>query len=324
MRLSKTPIGKLYNYFITRLGMRDYRRGWLKGDCPYCGGEDKFGVHLETNRTNCFKCAEHPLPIRVVMDQEGIANFPESWAHIDTFEEFKYLETSIELLKEKPAQLPEGFRLINIGDSQTAKIARRKLKERGFNITNLALRGVGYCVSGDYGGRIIIPFYERGRLIYFNARNFTGLGPKFKNPRIEEFGIGKNLLIYNVDALELYRTIYILESATNALTLGDKATATGGKVISRYQISKYLQSSAQRFVIILDPYANHEALWAGMQLVYHKKVKVVLLPESKLEEDVNDIGKKKTLKHIKNQPWQNYRDLNKLYLRNPKVTVFNK
>ena len=33
-----------------------YRRGWLKGDCPECGKDKKYGVNIALNRTNCFSC----------------------------------------------------------------------------------------------------------------------------------------------------------------------------------------------------------------------------------------------------------------------------
>jgi len=28
---------KINEYLLKKLGMYDYRRGWLKGDCPSCG-----------------------------------------------------------------------------------------------------------------------------------------------------------------------------------------------------------------------------------------------------------------------------------------------
>lgn len=326
MNLNSETQNKLYNYFISRLGLRKYRRGWLKGTCPYCGKDEKFGVHLSDNRTNCFRCGEHPLPIKVVADVEGLETYGKGWQHVMSLEELEYLEPSVKIIKQKPAKLPESYKLINLGTSTTAKLARKNLRSRGFSINKLAMNGVGYCAKGPYWGRIIIPFYQQGQLVYFNARQFLDVGTKFKNPTMEEFGIGKNLLIYNIDALALYSKIYMVESATNSLTLGDNSTAAGGKVLSEYQLSKYIDSPINKIVIILDPDAHHEALWAGLRLVEHKKVKVVLLPRAKNPDnnkDINDLGKKVVRELEKQTPWMSYQDIYRLYLKYPKLTIYN-
>jgi len=127
---------------------------------------------------------------------------------------------------------------------------------------------------------------------YFITRAYMTNGPKFNNPKADEFGIGKAMLIYNVDCLEIYKTVYIVESVMNAKTLGDNATATDGKKISKYQLNIYKKSSVERFIIILDPDAYEEAIDLALELVMSKKVKVILLDEG---TDVNDIGRKKTL-----------------------------
>src|SRR5690606_20249091 len=141
------------------------------------------------------------------------------------FEDAPFLETYQEALIQKPAELPVGFTLLSLGNSMVSKSARKYMRERGFKIKELSMMGIGYCARGEYKYRIIIPFYEAGRLIYFNARQFIELGSKFKNPAIEDFGIGKNMLMYNVDALAIYNKIYLVESATNAITLGNNAVA---------------------------------------------------------------------------------------------------
>ena len=45
MFLNSDKKKKLNSYMQSKLGMYEYRRGWLKGDCPECG-EHKFGVSI--------------------------------------------------------------------------------------------------------------------------------------------------------------------------------------------------------------------------------------------------------------------------------------
>ena len=69
---------QLYNYFVKRLGAFKYRNGWLRVPvCPYCHREQKMGINLNTYRTNCFRCGEHPSPAQMVMDIEGLETYSE-------------------------------------------------------------------------------------------------------------------------------------------------------------------------------------------------------------------------------------------------------
>lgn len=304
-------IGKLAAYFKSRLGMFDYKNGWLKGPCPHCGKEDKFGVQLRDGRTNCFVCTENMNPIDTIAYIEGFDKRHEVYNHLRTFKDAVYLEPKVEIYKQRQVILPEDFRLLSFGKSQFSKLAQQYMKRRGFDIDDLAMRGIGYCLKGDKGGYIIFPFYQKGKLIYYTTRRFINTGPKFKNPNIEDFGIGKSSIIYNIDALAIYNKIRICESITNALTLDDKSVAIDGKIISAYQLSVIIRSPIKSVEILLDRDAYSDAIKMGLKIAYHKRVKLVRMPTN---EDINDIGKKETLKIIKASPWQSYRDIYKEHL----------
>jgi DNA primase len=302
-RIQRDIRGKLVTYFKTRLGMFNYKSGWMKGDCPNCGKSLKFGVNISQDRTNCFVCTYNDRPIEVVMMVEGLSDRFAVFRFLNAFEDAPLIDPYIKELVQKPAELPEGFTLLSMGTSQVSKIARSYMRGRGFNVKELSLQGVGYCARGPYKMRIILPFYAAGRLIYFNARQFIEIGAKFKNPKIEDFGIGKNMLMYNIDALSIYTTIYLVESVTNALTLGSNAIAIGGKVLSGYQLSKILKSKIKRVIVILDNDATDYAIQIALKICNYKKTKVVIMPD---EKDVNDRGRKEVKRMTKETPWGNY------------------
>lgn len=308
--INKQSRSKLYAYAIGRLGLREYRRGWLKGVCPSCGRQDKYGFNIGMNRTNCFVCGYHPSPINVVMDIEGFAEYREAWSYIKAYEGREYLEPVVERIERIDTVLPEGFKSLGLGNSRLGRTARKYVSDRGFDPEEMIYKGWGYGTAGEYFGYLIIPFYVGGKLIYYNARRFMGSGPKYRNPKIEDFGLGKSLIMYNMDALALYTKIYITEGAINAETLGDKGTATGGKKISHYQISMVLKSDVEKVVMLFDPDGIEDAVKVGLEIVYHKQIKVVLLPGDK---DVNDIGKKETLKLVRQSEWLDYNKLLNYY-----------
>lgn len=302
---------KINHYLRNKLGMYEYRRGWLKGDCPYCGAH-KFGVNLNLNRSNCFKCGSHPPPLYLVMDLENITTKAEALVVLGTYEGLEYREEIIKPFELKSKiELPEGFTNLMLGDSQLAKAARNYVKKRGFDIFKMAASGWGYGTKGKYMGYLIMPFYLNGRLVYFNARRFFGYGPKFNNPLVEDFGMGKNMLTYNADALYLYKTIWGVESIMNAETIGDNAIAFGGKKISNYQINDILRSPCEKFIIGLDPDAIEDAIKLALRLYGYKKVKLVIPPTGK---DINDIGRKKAITISHKNKYLSYQELISLKL----------
>jgi DNA primase len=306
---------RIYEYSVKRLGMREYVRGWLKGTCPSCGRSDKFGINIGMNRTNCFVCGYHPTPIILITEVETFSSISETHKFLKTSEGLRYLEPVVERVERKEVKLPEGYINIAMGKSIMAKNIRAYVYARGFDLNEVALKGWGYCTEGKYLGYLILPFYTAGELTYYNGRRVCGLGPKYQNPQIEEFGIGKSLILYNADALAMYEEVYILEGVLNAETLGDNALATGGKEISDYQISLINKSPIKRVVVVLDPDAFDNAIRIGLQLTFHKEVKLVTWDG---DDDVNDIGKEETMKRIDNSRWLSYNDI--LKLKNEKGT----
>lgn len=284
---------KLYGYMIKRLGLREYRNGWVKGDCPNCGKADKFGVQVQQNRSNCFVCGYNPKPIDLVVEYEKLSSRGEAWAFLRSFQGISLSLPVVEELtelqkKHKHIELPKEYLSLGSTTSTVEHIVTSYLSKRGFSKRELQLWGVGFCVEGDYANRVIIPYYHLGKLVYFSARKFTAIGVKFKNPPESMVGVGKAVIMYNVDALYIYQRVHIVESAMNCWTIGDNAIGLGGKVASKHQVSAILRSPVKECIIALDPDAKAEAIRLALRLVKTKRVKLIDMPG---DQDVNDIGR---------------------------------
>lgn len=292
MILNKETKAKINEYLIKKLGMYDYRRGWLKGDCPSCG-KHKYGVNLSSNKSNCFSCGYNAKPLDIVKEVENTNSMGEVFKVLNHLEGITYIEEEVEAYQLKTETvLPEGYRNIKRGDSVLAKSARAFVKRRGFDVDKMSSKGWGYGSEGKYYGYLIMPFYVDNRLVYFNARLYLGSGPKFNNPDISEFGLGKSFIIYNKEALYLYKTIWVVESVTNSETIGDNACAMGGKSLSAVQVNELIKSPCEKVIIGLDRDALDKSIELAFKLVEYKKVKVVVMDDSK---DINEIGRKKSL-----------------------------
>lgn len=74
--------------------------------------------------------------------------------------------------------------------------------------------GLGYFPRSDvnYSGRIFIPFYENGELVYFLARSYIGSELRYKNPA----GLSSDY-VFNYDKIE--DTLVIFEGTFDAMSL---------------------------------------------------------------------------------------------------------
>jgi len=308
---NKDITDRLYNYFQQRMGFYDYRNGWMKGDCPICGKEDKFGIHLGNNSTNCFVCGSRPSILKIVADNESLTHYRDIMIFLKAYEGSEYFYKQVEITLPSSVELPDGFKLITDDSCYLGKLANKMVRRRGFKPKDLALKGFGYCTEGKYLGYLIMPFYHNGKLVYFHARRVIDHGPKFNNPEREEVGIGKSMALYNLDSLYIYDSIYMVESVMNAETLGDQGVAGGGKLWSDYQLSLVMRSNVQEVIIIMDPDAVKESLRYCFYFIGHKEIKNIILPEG---NDVNDMGKDYVIDLVNKTEYLNYTSLMKMKL----------
>lgn len=307
---------KIYNYYKSVLNLRRAPRGYIRGKCPYCGHKNAFRVNVLANRAECYSCGVPRSPVKTLLDVLSLGTYNELWSYLDSYmgdDVAEFIFDSDSSIKEekkefKQIQLPEDFKLISIGNSEIAKVAQNYIRnKRKLKISSLAMAGVGYCSKGPYAGYIVFPYFSKGRLVYFQSRKFLdNAGPKFNNPNSADYGIGKDQIVYNVDALYLYDKVYLVESVINALTLGSNALALSGKSMTPYQLSLILKSPVSKVVIGLDFNAELDAISIALKLVNHKQIKILFFSDSR---DINDLGKAKAKAIERESPWLTYGQL---------------
>lgn len=315
---SKKTIKQLYRWFIHKLGAKPKARGWLNTTCPFCGAKGKFGVKPFTNNTHCFRCGYSEPPIKVIQDLLNLDTEKEAWKQVFSDDwgtiDVKLPESELTINnKVKGLELPDGFHNIIFGTNLVARKCREYLKRRGFSVAKLSQKGFGYCDSGPYKGYVIIPYIMHDQLVYFNARKvLLGGLTKYKNPVANDVGLGKAYVIYNIEALYIYKRIQICEGAFNAETIGDTAIATAGKLLTEWQINTILSSPVEAIDLLLDPDALIESINLALKLVNFKKVRVVYWEDKKKDGsylDVNDLGKKETIRRIRKHKFLTYGEL---------------
>jgi DNA primase len=180
--------------------------------------------------------------------------------------------------------LPEDYRpLWKPKKTPDFRNAMSYLKKRGVTIFDILKYRIGYCESGEYSGKIIIPSYDcTGHLNYFVSRAYYKADKyKHKNPKISKDIIGFDLTI------NWEEPIILCEGSFDAIAIKRNAIPLFGKIIQPNLQKKIIEKRVKDIYICLDEDAIRNALsiaekFMGEGLnVYFIELK---------EQDASDLG----------------------------------
>jgi len=253
--------------------------------CPFCNHrKPKLEINLHTNEDGknpweCWVCQTRGRTVRSLLYQ--LKTPREQAAEI-----LKYVPKggSIEYKNLSILEIPKEFQLLYKASntSVVANIVKKYLYDRGLNDFDFIKYGIGYCTSGEYGGRVIIPSYtESGQLNFFVARTYDGNYFKYKNPEASKDVIFfENLINWNVP-------IILCEGVFDAIAIKRNAIPILGKTISTSLYKKIITSPLTDVYVALDKDAKDRALQISEQLLNQgKRVFMVDMPD----KDPSEMG----------------------------------
>jgi len=226
--------------------------------CPFCNHrKPKLEINMATNDEGhnpweCWVCQTKGRTIRSLLRQ---LKTPRDQAQ----DILKYLPkgTQIEYKGLSIIELPKEYQPLYSASntSVVANLVRKYLYERGLTDNDFIKYGIGYCTTGDYGGRVIIPSYSgSGQLNFFVARSFDGNYYKYKNPEAsKDIIFFENLINWN-------QPIVLCEGVFDAMAIRRNAIPILGKSISNSLYKKILTSSLTDIYIALDEDAQDVAM----------------------------------------------------------------
>lgn len=268
--------------------------GQISVDCPVCSYDIK-GLsktdgkgNLEINYINhvfkCWSCSEtHDTHghLGKLIDKFGSKKDKKMYKLIrpDKFEKKEKLYKKLVLPKEY-----KKFEEIN-SLHLPKKEAINYLNSRGITKEMIDKYQIGICMDGEYGGRIIIPsFDKKGVLNFFVSRSWNPKSKlKYKNPEA-----AKDFLIFNESLIDFKKDIYIVEGVFDSFFLNN-SIALLGKYIND-NMWETLYTKAKKDIIICldgDAYVDAKNLYDKLNGgSLYNRVKLVKLPKDK---DVCDL-----------------------------------
>lgn len=157
--------------------------------CPFCKHhKPKFSINLERG-AKCWICNWATPKLSRIVYRLGTHQQREQWQEMEgsvDLSEFSLdlFENKKEVVEEVTIPLPDEFvALANKTLPRSAMFPLKYLKGRGIKKEDILYWKMGYCSTGDYADRILVPSFNlEGGVNFFVARTYTGDWPKYKNP----------------------------------------------------------------------------------------------------------------------------------------------
>ncbi len=240
----------------------------LRVNCPMCSKIGKsldvkhhMGVSLRPDSrlqgVHCFRCGYHASLLRFVSDIEGGLSYREIKERFRLVASVNLQDGNVLLTptpkvrtptKRDKFPLPKEYREMD-PQSRLHFKPLRYLAKRGYTDLKFLKRfGVGYCATGDYAGRLIIPIVFEGEQVCFTARAIEDSAqPRYKFPP----GSLPSLFVYNYDNAALSDTVVLMEGPFDVWTAPNSAIGLFTNQISIPQ-RLLVVTTWSRAVVMLD------------------------------------------------------------------------
>lgn len=233
--------------------------------CPFCHHhKKKLQINLKTQQWHCWVCDAKGKRIQRLLKRLNVNTY--KLKKIYEIYGDDYVVYSNETEDEKiELRLPSEFKsLLKVPDGKiiTAyKQALKYAKDRGITKEDITRYNIGYCDSGMYSNRIIIPSYDMdNRLNYFIARSvFAEEKFKYKNPPVS-----KNVIMFE-NQINWNEPITLVEGVFDAIAVKRNSIPILGKFVPKKLNEAIFKNGVKSINILLDEDAQGQALHYTMQ-----------------------------------------------------------
>jgi DNA primase len=231
--------------------------------CPKCNHHKrKMSVNVAKDVFKCWICDYHGISIRKLIRNHGSFKDLAAWSEltnevdISSFGDNLFDEEEIE--EEQKIPLPEEYiSLANKNSSMASLRARKYLLSRGVTKRDFVRWKIGYCDTGEFGGRIIVPSFGRtGYANYFIARTYTDDWKKYMNPP------AKRDIIFNELYLDFDKDLVVVEGVFDAIVAGPNSVPILGSTLrEQSKLFQEIIKNDSTVYIALDPDAEKKATY---------------------------------------------------------------
>jgi len=255
-------------------------RGYKSGSeylfaCPACDHhKKKLSINVEKDKFKCWICEYRGNSIRRVVRKYGDFKqlkewdkYEKSFTHdLQSFQEImneKLFGKKEEIEPEQLIPLPSEFKTLTSKNLPiTASPAMRFLSERGITKTDILRWKIGYCGTGEYEGRVVIPsFAPTGGVNYFVGRRYDNNGRKYLSPPVSKD------IVFNELYIDWDSDLTIVEGVFDAIVAGNAIPILGSTISEKSKVFKEIVKNDTPIYLALDADAEKKSLFLIKQLL---------------------------------------------------------
>lgn len=247
---------------ISFLGQPVRKKGsQLFFNCPFHEDDNgHLGVNVAKGVYHCFKCNSSG---KIKELEAPLTDFKKK------VEDFLYGRPEEKEGQKVLVTLPEDYQKIHSGSG----LPYRYLRDRGISEDEIRKYKMGYCSSGFFAERIIIPIYMENILKYFVGRTYTNRAPKYLNTPVP-----KDSTIFKTFSGRVDKAI-ICEGVFDAISIGRVFPAISilGKVLNGSQQIMSIVGATRQAFVMLDSDAEKDGFLAASLLNYYIPTQVMFI-----------------------------------------------
>jgi len=269
------------NSYLKKFGANQLPKDEWSMVCPICNRE-KLVVNARKKQWHCWVCEEYKMipggKKRAVRGAGGLlslvgllenCSIDQARQKVTGEGSFRgsYFSTQGEhTYNDKPAEIPPpvGWKSIHTVLPYCA--------ERGITLEDIRQFGLVFCDVGKYRNRLIFPIWEKGKLVYYQARAMWKARPgenyiKALNPPSDVGAASPTEVVMNLDVAKHFDRVAVVEGPIDCVHAGPSAVCTLGKRISVAQMLKMKKAGVQAIDLIWDgpTETEPEGAWPEMR-----------------------------------------------------------
>ena len=196
--------------------------------------------------------------VRYLIKRFGSIDDRHDWALLDQEVDFSTMDLIFNQPEEKlpPVELPSEYICLAKKDlPPAANEAISYLWSRGIGQKDILYHKIGFCLTGKYKKRIIIPsFDDEGNCNYFTARSYTGDWLSYKNPPTS-----KNI-IFNDLLIDWNKPVTLVEGPFDAIKMKNSIPILGSTLKETTKLFKKIVEKQTKVYIGLDDDALNKSV----------------------------------------------------------------
>lgn len=265
--------------------------------CPKCNHhKKKLSINLKKDVYKCWVCDLKGRKLHRLVRRYGQISDRHEWEQLSPVEipndlrEYFTDFYSKEVVDTK-VTLPEEFETLSEPQKNKEHMAaKRYLYSRGLSDWDIVYWKIGYCRSGPYGGRVVIPSFDsRGDVNYFVGRAYGDFLYNYKNPKVN-----KKNIIFNELFIDWKNDLTIVEGPFDAIKAANAVPILGSTLNIEYRLFQEIVRHDTPVFVALDKDAIGKELRLIKELLKYE-VEVYKIDTSCIETDIGDLTKEEFL-----------------------------